>query len=355
MKPTIKTDRATVYQSTWLELAATLPTHMEGASLAIVDGPYGLSKADWDTFKSWDHFVEWYRPELQELSRVLAESANVYLWGTDTSASALRPLMAELGWKRRTRVIWDKGIGFMAGKIDTAAMTNHYDLTEVCDHYQRNAWDLSGGAGATIAAAANGDERNRASAFLASERERAGMTRRDLAAHFPSKTGRLTGCVSNWEGGQNFPTWGVWFKCAAAMEETTPTTDRPYLVLPEVWEKGGGLRASYDHLRAPFNHPQGVGNVWRAPTVAGAERLDHPCQKPLAFYDRLIRSSSRVGDVVLEPYGGTLRAAVACQRLPPSEARRAIVCEPHGPYIEAVRPSLEWVPGGSGDQPSLFG
>lgn len=196
MKPLIETTRAKIYHSTWLELAATLPTNMPGASLAIVDGPYNMRKADWDTFRDWDHF-----------------------------------------------------------------------------------------------------------------------------------------------------------------------RDRPYLVLPQFVD----LRATYDHLRAeyeasraPFHHPQGVGNVWRHPTVAGAERLTdedgavHPCQKPLAFYDRLIRSSSRVGDTVLEPYGGTLRAAVACQRLPASLARHAIVCEPDARYIEAVRPSLEWVPS-TGGQPSLFG
>ena len=40
--------------------------------------------------------------------------------------------------------------------------------------------------------------------------------------------------------------------------------------------EGEALRAEYDHLRAeyeasrpPFSAPMGLGNVWRAPTVAG--------------------------------------------------------------------------------------
>lgn len=263
MKPTIKTDRATVYQSTWLELAATLPTHMDGASLAIVDGPYGMRKADWDTFKSWDHFVEWYRPELQELTRVLAESANVYLWGSDESEGYLRPLMREFGWTFCGSLVWEK-TGAHPARIGAANASRWADVTERCGHWRRGA------------------------------------------PHF-----------------QAVGTQNVWrFSTASEMH-----TERIYAdtLCPD--RVSGALQR------------QGL----------------HPCQKPLAFYDRLIRSSSRVGDVVLEPYGGTLRAAVACQRLPKSEARRAIVCEPHGPYIEAVRPSLEWVPGGSGDQPSLFG
>ena len=102
--------------------------------------------------------------------------------------------------------------------------------------------------------------------------------------------------------------------------------------------------------------PKSVRNGEAAGYICGPVREAlHECQKPLAFYDRLIRSSSRPGDVVLEPFGGTLRAAVACQRLPATEARRAICVEPHRPYIEAVRPSLEFQPVGTAGQPSLFG
>ena len=254
LTPEITTDRATVYRSTWRDLAATLPTNMDGASLAIVDGPYNMRKADWDTFRDWEHFRDWYRPELEELTRVLDTSANVYLWGTDTSASALRPLMAELGWRRRTRVIWDKGSP--ASAIGWAAIGDYADSTEVADRYTRGEPPFQ-----VLNAAA---------------------------------------------------TRNIWRYSTKALSIDKLKTGR---LLPN---------------RIPGRGPE-------------AETL-HPCQKPLAFYDRLIRSSSRPGDTVLEPYGGTLRAAVACHRLPPSEARRAIVCEPHGPYIEAVRPSLEWVP-----------
>lgn len=267
LTPEITTDRATVYRSTWRELAATLPDNMEGASLAIVDGPYNMKKAEWDCFASWEHFRDWYRPELEELSRVLAESANVYLWGTDTSASELRPVMAALGWRRRTRVIWDK---VDAPQLAINSATSWLDGTEVADHYQRGSPPFGPGGSS-------------------------------------------------------------------------------------VWRFEVSNRLRYERLRTGKKVPCRVRETRTTGADYFAAEALHPCQKPLAFYDRLIRSSSRPGDTVLEPYGGTLRAAVACHRLPPSEARRAIVCEPHGPYIEAVRPSLEWVPVGSTGQPSLFG
>ena len=369
MKPVLSTPRAEVYCAGFEDVAPTLADGL--ATLAVLDGPYNCRKAEWDKFPSWDHFREWYAPHLEQVSRILAPSANLYVWGTDDSASALRELVGSMGWTRRTRIIWDKGLGCMAGKIDTNAIRRFYDLTEVCDHYQRDEWTLSGGAGQTIAYTAGADERNWIRPWLCAEWDEAGLRRSqaDKAMGTNGMAGHYFGS-SQW----SLPTWDAYQQLAAYAQEHGAPRDRPYLVLERFWPVGG-LRATYDHLRAEydhlraeyeaarayFQHPEGCGNVWRHPQVSGAERLSgpdgtlHPCQKPLAFYDRLIRSSSRPGVVVLEPFGGTLRAAVACQRLPATEARRAICVEPHRPYIEAVRPSLEFQPVGTAGQPSLFG
>jgi len=112
----------------------------------------------------------------------------------------------------------------------------------------------------------------------------------------------------------------------------------------------------------PWHANDGSTNVWKfSPTAMGSERLWspelapdrvkgglqriglHPCQKPLTFSDRMIRASSRAGDLVLEPFGGTCRVAVACERMPEPEARRYICIEPDEDgrdYIKAVLPSL---------------
>ena len=56
----------------------------------------------------------------------------------------------------------------------------------------------------------------------------------------------------------------------------------------------------------------------------------HPSQKPLAFADRIIRASSRLGERVWVPFGGTCREAVAAEwmaRAEPDEARQVVTCE----------------------------
>ncbi|MGA0092503.1 MAG: DNA methyltransferase [Candidatus Nanopelagicales bacterium] len=328
-------------------------------SLAILDGPYGLGKAEWDRVAD---LPTWYAPHLDDVGRVCGASASLYVWNTAEGWAALHPGIVARGWTFRALVTWDKGVGFMAGKVDTSGLRTWYDVTEVCGFYQREAWTLSGGAGSTIAHAANADPRNLGASFLVAEREAAGMTRRDLSRWFPSATGGLTGCVSNWEGGQNFPTWAVWERCAEAMTTSGPPRDRPYLVHPSCWP-GGDLRASYDHLRAEYDHlraeyeasrpafvcPVGVSNVWTAGQVSGPERLRaangetlHPCQKPLAFAERMIRASTRPGERVWVPFGGTCREAVAAQRIAradATEAREVVTAELDEDgrgYLEAV-------------------
>lgn len=139
----------------------------------------------------------------------------------------------------------------------------------------------------------------------------------------------------------------------------------------QVWEGDNRepLRATYDHLRAEYDHlraeyeasrpafncPMGIGNVWTHGAVAGPERLRgpsgetlHPCQKPLEFADRMIRASTRPGETVWAPFGGTLREAVAAERIArtdPSEARRVITAELNQDGVDYIGPALRQMQG----------
>jgi hypothetical protein len=356
-------DVCEVWQGDAREVASSMADG--SCSLAIVDGPYAMGKADWDK-QGLDGLVDWYRPHLEDVGRVCGASASLYLWNTAEGWARLDPLIRSMGWTFRALVTWDKTIAHMAGRVDTAGLRTWFDITEVCGFYQREEWAPSTCAGSEIANAAGADPRNPTPAFFASERERAGMTKRALAAWFPSASGGLTGCVANWEGGLNYPTWEVWQKATEAMQSAIPVGagERPYLVHPDIWPDGGHretydhlreeydhLREEYDHLREEYDHlraeyeasrpaftcPLGVGNVWTHPPVAGRERLRHtdgktlhPCQKPVAFARRMIEASTRPGERVWVPFGGTLRECVAARDIAmgePSAARSVVTAE----------------------------
>jgi DNA modification methylase len=69
----------------------------------------------------------------------------------------------------------------------------------------------------------------------------------------------------------------------------------------------------------------------------------HPCQKPLLFAERIIRASSRPGDTVWVPFGGTLRELVAAEqmaRAEPGEARRVLTCELNADGVDYIGPAV---------------
>ena len=77
--------------------------------------------------------------------------------------------------------------------------------------------------------------------------------------------------------------------------------DAPYLVSDGELDKRG----------VPEN------DVWKIPFVAPSskERIGYPTQKPLALLERIIKASSKKGDVVLDPFAGCATACVAAEKL----------------------------------------
>ena len=369
-----KLNSGTIYEGDWMEAPLEGGYHM-----AEVDGPYAMNMADWDTM-GLAGLAAWYRPHLERLTSLMAKSASVYLWNTAEGWALLNPEMQRLGWTFRALIVWDKGVASLAGK-GVEGMRTWPSVTEFCGFYQREGWDISAMARGEVYRGL--DEQRcaiEAARFLTSERERAGLTRKQLSTHFPSKTGGLTGCVTNWEEGFNFPTWEIWSRLHAALN-TYPNA--PYLQRDlsrlyssdelraeygDMRKEYEALRKEYEALRSPFTLPMGTSNVWDHPVVAGPERLKdakgdalHPCQKPLIFAERMVQASTRPGMRVLIPFGGTCRIATYLERLKrnePENARYYDCCELNADgkdYLGAVLGRMGEDAAAKAGQLSLFG
>ena len=207
-------------------------------SLAVLDGPYGMRKAAWDMMKV-SELPEWYAPHLDDVGRLCAPSASLYVWNTAEGWATLHPGIVARGWTFRSLVVWDK-LNVMGSWTPSAGFSNQ---TEVCGHYTR-------------------------------------------------------GTTPHVLGGN------VWRMCAAGNP---------------AW---GGRSLAAERLFSDATRPNVRGGVQRVPL--------HPCQKPLTFAGRIIRASSRPGERVWVPFGGTCREAVAAEwmaRAEPDEARRVVTCE----------------------------
>ncbi len=67
----------------------------------------------------------------------------------------------------------------------------------------------------------------------------------------------------------------------------------------------------------PYNTKKVPGNVWNFPRVRYRmeEYEDHPSQKPEALLERIIKASSNIGDLILDPFAGTFTTCAVAQRL----------------------------------------
>ncbi len=80
-----------------------------------------------------------------------------------------------------------------------------------------------------------------------------------------------------------------------------------------------------------------LGSIWKLPVCSGNERLKndngeklHSTQKPEQLLYRVIAISSKLNDVVLDPFGGTLTTAAMAKKL----GRKYIIIEQNDEYVK---------------------
>jgi len=173
--------------------------------------------------------------------------------------------------------------------------------------------------------------------------------------------------------GWTFRSLIVWHKTGPNMSLVAGANSNRW---PDVIEVCG-----YYHRGDAVHVNDGTSNVWPLSPMhdLGAERIVtdnmtirtvgsrlcaevlHPCQKPLIFAERMIRASSRPGDLVWAPFGGTLREMVAAERmarLDPAEARKVVTCELNQDGKDYIGAALEQIGAEvrpKGGQLGLFG
>ncbi len=108
-----------------------------------------------------------------------------------------------------------------------------------------------------------------------------------------------------------------------------------------VWDKGSiGLGFAHYRPRHEFIFYRAgkrwyggktEGDVWTLTRGATGEYV-HPTQKPVELIERALKNSSRRGDIVLDPFGGSGSTLIACERL----NRRARLIELDPKYCDAI-------------------
>ncbi len=106
--------------------------------------------------------------------------------------------------------------------------------------------------------------------------------------------------------------------------------------------KTGAQRKLIDYRKSPpqlYNSEKVPGNVWDFSRVRYKmeEYENHPTQKPEALLERIIKVSTNVGDVVLDPFSGSFTTSAVAQKL----KRKSIGIEINPEYYEIALRRLE--------------
>jgi len=100
-----------------------------------------------------------------------------------------------------------------------------------------------------------------------------------------------------------------------------------------------------DDLKGFVFEPQmGVTNVWQDIDFYEEDRI-HRTQKPLLLIERLIRASSKPGQLVLDPFAGSGSTAIAAKNL----GRRSISIEMDPEMAAKARQRIESTTQGQAD------
>ena len=69
----------TLYTGNSLEWLKSLPN--ASVDLVFADPPYNIKKAEWDSFESQEHYIQWSMEWISEASRVLKKTGSMYVCG----------------------------------------------------------------------------------------------------------------------------------------------------------------------------------------------------------------------------------------------------------------------------------
>lgn len=272
------------------------------------DGPYGIGGYPGDP-TSYDKLTEVYKPHVEAWSRKATPQTTLWFWGTELGWATVHPLLSGHGWIYRSLNVWDKGVAHIAGNVNTGTIRSFPVVTEVCAHYTREPAVLVNGVPVT------------GGAWLRAEWVRTGLPL--------SKANEA--CLVADAATRKWLTLDslLWY----------PPPPEKYKLLRDYANQHGDPKGapyfSPDLLRAKFECPYGVTNVWSV--RSNSRGLLHPNEKPLTLVKRLVCSSTEVGDVVWEPFGGSCPTAYVCKDL----ERTCFSAEIHPEFAGVARQRLE--------------
>ena len=286
----------------------------------VTDPPYFKVKGEaWD--RQWEkptQFLAWIGDLCEQWQRLLKPNGSLYCFASSKMAARVECRIAER-FSVLSHIVWQKGDengNGMHTRQHKEGCRIWFPQTEriiFAEHY--GADNIAKGEAGYVAKCdeLRGFVFEPLRAYIAGEFERAGML---------NAAGKI---AANVACGFSASAGGMASRHYFSRSQWQLPTRQHYHAMRELlhlrgnWEqnaKQGFLRREYEDLRRPFSVTADVPytDVWTFPTVQHYKGK-HPCEKPLAMMEHIVRASTRPGAAVLDCFAGSGVTGQACQRL----------------------------------------
>lgn len=88
----------------------------KSVNLAVIDPPYNMHKADWDTFKSHNAFLKFTYSWLDALIPKLKDNGSLYVFNTPYNSAFILQFLVSKGMVFQNWITWDKRDGLGSSK-----------------------------------------------------------------------------------------------------------------------------------------------------------------------------------------------------------------------------------------------
>ena len=276
------------------------------AQLVYLDPPFNSGR-DWseasgaftDTWESSDAYLEFMRARLEACARVLAPDGSLYLHVDDAECHRLRVMLDEIFGRAafRAQIAWKRS------DSQNAATRNYGRVLDVILYYARP------GAPFERQFTPYAEDYIKAIYRHNDGDGRGPYKRSDVASPVPNPNTRF-----EWRG------WPPPAKGWSMTRETLQRLHDEGRIRYPMYSDGSPDYTKRPQRKQYLSEMKGkpVCNLWDDLTSIrawNAERSDYPTQKPVALLERIVETSSRPGDLVIDPFCGSGTTLVAARRL----------------------------------------
>lgn len=284
-----------IYNDDWLK--NDIPD--KSINLIIADPPYFEVKGEFDfIWKSFDDYLKDVEKWAVECKRVLADNGSLLWWG-HAKKIAYSQIIFDKYFNLENHLVWEKAE--CQTMIGAEVFQSFMPIKEHCLFYS-NEIGMTGREYIEMEYIA---PRNPFSREIKKGMIKYKLREMDFRKLRPSKNGNYTGWCSNIILGSSNPVKEDW-----KLIETIIRSGSKYEDLKQEYET---LRAKYEELRRPFNNEYKLTDVIKNSQESHiSSQYDHDTIKPLTLTKKLIQTTTRKGDKVLIPFGGSGTEVEAC-------------------------------------------